>query len=213
MNHIAARRALATLLLACVASLIVSRADACECEEWDSLAEEVSESTYVFQGTVTSVDFDEDSFVYQVLFDVEWVWKGSLSDTVMLSSHGDEGMCGRGLLQLGATYIVFTGEGQWADRISSCSSTTRVDRLVANRAEYAAEMIAELDALSQRQGTGDSDDTTGAELRFPNTGTAGPGRERQTDVGVMRPVAAVGILAATALVMVCFRSRRSNRST
>lgn len=194
------------LAVVCSIGLLGSHANACECVHWESLAEEVDRSTYVFQGVVASVELDEEDFFYQIEFDVVQRWKGSISETMVLYTYADEGMCGIGLLRRGAEYLVFTGDGRWADWIDGCGSTLRVDwRSDENNARYAENKLAELAAVMESAGRGVNPDAKDAVLGFPNSGSGGLGSESRpgpcsTDASVVSGVALVVAVGACWMV-------------
>lgn len=111
---------------------------ACSCVPPDPPADALAKSAVVFMGTAVSVrEFERDDGLLSsadpttVEFDVKTVWRGSVSQTVYLTTHRSDASCGFPFVE-GVTYVVYSRDGL---TISLCSRTRELSKATEDLAE------------------------------------------------------------------------------
>ena len=164
------------LLIPMIGAMLLVHPDltyACKCATPGPPSEELARSDLVFSGRVVSiVDLDgsggaasdpdpeaPDLGVYSIEFDVETVWKGTVHETMYLTTNRDSASCGF-TFEEDASYVVYAQDDLIVNR---CSRT----RLLSEATEDVAEL---------GEGSAPADGAASPPEGLPESGPAGSPR-------------------------------------
>ena len=188
------------LLFAMIGALLLVHPEliyACKCATPGPPSEELASSGLVFSGRVVSIQSVDgpasdpdpeapDLGVYSIEFDVETVWKGTVRETMYLTTNRDSASCGFSFAE-GASYVVYAQDDLIVHR---CSRT----RLLSE----AAQDLDELGEGSE-PAEGGSSPPEGLSDSGPNGSSAGggcglsPGKADLSSVALMLGIVCLGL--------------------
>lgn len=189
-----------TLLVPMIGALLLIHPDltyACKCATPGPPSEELLNSDLVFSGRVISIQSIDgvdgaasdpdpevpDFGVYSVEFDVETVWKGTVLETIYLTTNRDSASCGFTFAE-GTSYVVYAQDDLIVHR---CSRTRPL-----------SEASLDLDELGE--GSAPAEGAASPPESLPESGSAGgggcglsPGKADLSGVALMFAVACLGL--------------------
>ena len=189
-----------TLLIPVVAALLLVQPDltyACKCATPGPPSEELLNSDLVFSGRVISIQSIDgvdgaasdpdpevpDFGVYSIEFDVETVWKGTVLETMYLTTNRDSASCGFTFAE-GTSYVVYAQDDLIVHRCS--------------RTRLLSEAALDLDELGE--GSAPAEGAASPPESLPESGSAGgggcglsPGKADLSGVALMFGVACLGL--------------------
>ena len=126
---------------------------ACTCVPSDPPREALANSAMVFMGTVVSVPVfeDDDGFsvgtdTVRIEFDVQTVWKGTVSQPMVLTTRRWSESCGYPFGE-GATYVVYSRDGS---TVSLCSRTRPFSEATEDLIELGPGQVPISDATTPK---------------------------------------------------------------
>lgn len=129
---------------------------ACSCVPDAPPREALANSAVVFKGTVVSVrEYERDDDLLSstdpttVEFDIQTVWKGTVSQPMFLTTRRWSESCGYPFVE-GVTYVVYSRDGS---TVSLCSRTRPLSEATDDLAELGPGQIPESDAATPKPET------------------------------------------------------------
>ena len=189
-----------TLLIPMIGALLLIHPDltyACKCATPGPPSEELLNSDLVFSGRVISIQSIDgvdgaasdpdpevpDFGVYSVEFDVETVWKGTVLETMYLTTNRDSASCGFTFAE-GTSYVVYAQDDLIVHRCS--------------RTRLLSEAALDLDELGE--GSAPAEGAASPPESLPESGSAGgggcglsPGKADLSGVALMFGIACLGL--------------------
>lgn len=189
-----------TLLIPMIGALLLIHPDltyACKCATPGPPSEELLNSDLVFSGRVISIQSIDgvdgaasdpdpevpDFGVYSIEFDVETVWKGTVLETMYLTTNRDSASCGFTFAE-GTSYVVYAQDDLIVHRCS--------------RTRLLSEAALDLDELGE--GSAPAEGAASPPESLPESGSAGgggcglsPGKADLSGVALMFGIACLGL--------------------